>query len=142
LSKGKYKALNTAISNAVPAVVLVVTLIAYRKTGKPLLASTIFTAISLFNQLRFPLFFYPNLIDAIANGKNSLRRISSYLSQDELSPYVRNLPLPESGGSVSMTNGNFLWSTSQSEDEVENNMVKPALFGAELHVKAGECVGE
>jgi hypothetical protein len=142
LSKGKYKALNTAISNAVPAVVLVVTLIAYRNTGKPLLASTIFTAISLFNQLRFPLFFYPNLIEAIANGKNSLRRLSSYLSQEELSPYVHYLPLHESGGRISMTHGNFLWSTSPSLEGIENNVGKPALFGADLDVKAGECVGK
>lgn len=141
LSKGRYKALNTAISNAVPAIVLVVTLIAYRNTGKPLLASTIFTAISLFNQLRFPLFFYPNLIEAIANGKNSFRRLSSYLSQDELSPYVRSFPLHESGGRISMTHGNFLWSTSPSLEGFENNVVKPALFGAEIDVKAGECVG-
>eukprot|EP00560_Eucampia_antarctica_P005397 CAMPEP_0197838104 /NCGR_PEP_ID=MMETSP1437-20131217/34366_1 /TAXON_ID=49252 ORGANISM="Eucampia antarctica, Strain CCMP1452" /NCGR_SAMPLE_ID=MMETSP1437 /ASSEMBLY_ACC=CAM_ASM_001096 /LENGTH=80 /DNA_ID=CAMNT_0043445663 /DNA_START=123 /DNA_END=362 /DNA_ORIENTATION=+ len=50
--RGAVRALNQAISNAVPAIVLVVTLTAYKNTGKPIVASTIFTAISLFNQLR------------------------------------------------------------------------------------------
>jgi ABC transporter transmembrane region len=52
-SRGVVRALNQAISNAVPAVVLVVTLMAYAKSGRPIIASKIFTAISLFNQLRF-----------------------------------------------------------------------------------------
>jgi hypothetical protein len=52
-SRGVIRALNQAISNAVPALVLVVTLMAYAKSGRPIVASTIFTAISLFNQLRF-----------------------------------------------------------------------------------------
>jgi hypothetical protein len=82
------------------------------------------------------------LIDAIANGKNSLRRISSYLSQDELSPYVRYLPLPECGGNISMVNGNFLWSTSTIVEGGEGNFIKPALRGVDLQVKAGECVGK
>ena len=52
-SRGVIRALNQAVSNAVPALVLVVTLMAYAKSGRPIVASTIFTAISLFNQLRF-----------------------------------------------------------------------------------------
>ena len=85
--------MTSAISNAVPAIILVVTLAAYKNSGGPIVASTIFTAISLFNQLRFPLFFYPLLIDSMANGKQSLRRLSSYLCQEELSQYVHNYPL-------------------------------------------------
>ena len=73
MNRGAFRALNQAISNAVPAIVLVVTLTAYMKTGKPIVASTIFTAISLFNQLRFPLLFYPRVIDSLANGKNEWR---------------------------------------------------------------------
>jgi ABC-type bacteriocin/lantibiotic exporter with double-glycine peptidase domain len=48
-ARGVVRALNQAISNAVPALVLVVTLTAYARSGKPIVASTIFTAISLFN---------------------------------------------------------------------------------------------
>jgi ABC-type multidrug transport system fused ATPase/permease subunit len=133
---------NQAISNAVPALVLVVTLTAYVKTGKPIVASTIFTAISLFNQLRFPLFFYPMLIDSLANGKNALRRVSSYLSSEEVTPYVEMLPpLEGGGGSIDIHNGNFLWSTAKvgKDGEVET-LATPALCGVDLKINPGEVV--
>lgn len=139
-TRGLIRALNSAISNAVPALVLVVTLTAYAKTGRPIVASTIFTAISLFNQLRFPLFFYPMLIDSLANGKNSLRRISSYLSSEEITPYVQKLP-PKNGGSIEIKNGNFLWSTSEAPKDGEvAPPAAPALCGVNLKIKPGEVV--
>lgn len=140
-TRGIIRAINSAVSNAVPALVLVVTLTAYAKTGRPIVASTIFTAISLFNQLRFPLFFYPMLIDALANGKNSLRRISSYLTSEELVQYVETVP-PTNGGSVDLKNGNFLWSTS--EEPIKDGEVSapeaPALCNVNMEVNPGEMV--
>ena len=139
-SRGVIRALNHAISNAVPALVLVVTLTAYARTGKPIVASTIFTAISLFNQLRFPLFFYPMLIDSLANGRNALKRVSTYLAAEEIIPYVEILPvLSGGGGSIEMTHGNFLWSNSNKG----NNSPKsdaPALCGVNLKINPGEVV--
>jgi len=142
VSRGVVRALNTAFSNAVPALVLVVTLTAYVRTGKPLVASTIFTAISLFNQLRFPLFFYPMLVDSLANGKNAMRRIASYLSSEEVVPYVRHLPAPNTGGgSIEMKNGNFLWSTApKNATTPDSSSTAPALIDAEVKVKGGEIV--
>ncbi len=143
INRGAFRALNNAISNAVPAIVLVVTLTAYRRTGKPIVASTIFTAISLFNQLRFPLLFYPMVVDSLANGKNSIRRLSSYLSQDELVPYVEYLPKrKDEGGFIELKNGNFLWSsaTKSPEDESKSIVAAPALCGADVSVRAGEIV--
>jgi len=131
VTRGAVRALNQAISNAVPAIVLVVTLMAYSRSGAPIVASTIFTAISLFNQLRFPLFFFPMLIDSVANGRNSLKRIATYLAQEEIKPYLQRLPIvPGEGACISMTNGNFLWSSQG----------KPALCGANLSVRTGEIV--
>ena len=148
-TRGIVRALNSAISNAVPALVLVVTLTAYARTGQPIVASTIFTAISLFNQLRYPLFFYPMLIDSLANGKNALRRISSYLNSEELTPYVqqKQQQLPQEsnhaidGGSIEMKNGNFLWSTSQAPKDGEvTSPESPALCNVNLKVNPGEVV--
>ena len=113
--RGAVRALNQAIGNAVPTITLVVTLAAYAKTGRPVVASTVFTAISLFNQLRYPLFFYPMLIDGLANGRNALRRIAAYLGREEIAPYVARLPPWEAsdggraGGSIEMQCGNFVW---------------------------------
>jgi len=140
VSRGVVRALNSAISNAVPALVLVVTLTAYAKAGKPIVASTIFTAISLFNQLRFPLFFYPMLIDALANGRNAMLRIANFLAAEETTPYVdKRPPINGGGGSVEMTNGNFLWSVSQNTDGQAGESA-PALANVNLDVKPGEIV--
>jgi ABC-type multidrug transport system fused ATPase/permease subunit len=140
--RGLVRAVNSAISNAVPALVLVVTLAAYAKTGKAIKASVIFTAISLFNQLRFPLFFYPMLIDSLANGKNSLRRIASYLTSEELTPYVQDLPPKvDGGGQIEVKHGSFLWSTSnQIRDGEVTPPDSPALCDVNLRVEPGEVV--
>jgi ATP-binding cassette, subfamily C (CFTR/MRP), member 1 len=134
-SRGVVRALNSAISNAVPSMVLVVTLTAYVKAGKPIVASTIFTAISLFNQLRYPLFFYPMLVDSLANGRNAMRRIATYLSSEEIALYVQHLPLYDGGGSIELLSGNFLWSTSRGETSAA-----PALVNVQLKVNPGEIV--
>ena len=141
-TRGIIRAINQAISNAVPALVLVVTLAAYAKTGRPIVASTIFTAISLFNQLRFPLFFYPMLIDSLANGRNALRRVSSYLSSEEITPYVEILPPLAGGrGKIEMKNGNFLWSTAKTVKDGEvATEAAPALCDVNLDIKPGEVV--
>jgi ABC-type multidrug transport system fused ATPase/permease subunit len=145
-TRGAVRAVSQAISNTAPTISLVATLSAYAKTGKPVVASTIFTAISLFNQLRFPLFFYPMLIDSLANGKNSLRRISAYLTMKEITPYVSQLPkLNGGGGSISLTNGNFLWSSpsrsNAASDVAETKSTGvPALCDASISVEPGEVV--
>ena len=135
VSRGLVRAINSAISNAVPSLVLVVTLTAFVKTGKPIKASTIFTAISLFNQLRYPLFFYPMLVDSLANGRNAMRRISTFLSSEEIVPYVQHLP-PHGGGggSIELQHGNFLWSTARGGSP------RPALSNVNLKVNPGEVV--
>lgn len=139
-ARGMIRSLNSAISNCVPSLVLVVTLTAYAKTGKPIVASTIFTAISLFNQLRFPLFFYPMLIDSLVNGKNSLRRISSYLTSEELTPYTEKFP-PINGGSIEVKSGNFLWPSSDvPKDGRISSPDSPALCNVNLKVSPGEVV--
>jgi ABC-type multidrug transport system fused ATPase/permease subunit len=140
-SRGMIRSFNSAISNCVPSLVLVVTLTAYAKTGKPIVASTIFTAISLFNQLRFPLFFYPMLIDSLANGKNSLRRISSYLTSEELTPYMEKYPTTMNGGSIEVKSGNFLWPGSDiPKDGQLSSPDSPALCNVNLKVNPGEVV--
>ena len=153
VARGVVRALNSAISNAVPALVLVVTLRAYARTGAPIVASTIFTAISLFHQLRFPLFFYPMLIDALANGRNAMVRIANFVATPETVPYVQHLPAVEiaagtnphynknqtaaslsssvdpssttGGGAIAMQHGNFLWSVSQGTPSNDKKNMDP-----------------
>lgn len=46
-------------------------------------AAMIFTALSLLNQIRFPLLFYPNALNALAEGTAALRRLAQFLALDE-----------------------------------------------------------
>ena len=46
-------------------------------------AAMIFTALSLLNQIRFPLLFYPNALNALAEGQAALRRIATFLALEE-----------------------------------------------------------
>jgi ABC-type multidrug transport system fused ATPase/permease subunit len=142
VQRGAVRATNSAVSNAVPALVLVVTLTAYARAGKPMVASTIFTAISLFNQLRFPLFFYPMLVDSLANARNAMLRIAHFLSAEEMSRYVEQRPATAAGGRIEMTNGNFLWSVSSGTEEETDSTeaVVPALSNVNLKVGPGEVV--
>ncbi|KAI2496814.1 hypothetical protein MHU86_17693 [Fragilaria crotonensis] len=122
-----------------------------------------FTAISLFNQLRFrklplgncasvlqkifahnpspALFFYLMLIDSLASGKSSLRRISSYLAAEEITPYVQSLESVDGGGAIAMKNGNFLWSSANpAVDGQSGHGAAPALCGVDISINPGEIV--
>ena len=151
--RGSVRALNQAVSNTIPTITLVVTLAMYARSGRPVVASTIFTAISLFNQLRFPLFFYPMLIDSLSNGRNSLGRISEYLNRDEIVPYVRGgerqdvvdgrTSVTRKGGSVELTDGDFLWSGSVPAGDGGDGAARqgiPALRDAGVSAGPGEVV--
>ena len=119
---------------AAPALVLVVTLFAYARSGNPIVASKIFTSVSLFNQLRFPLLFYPMLLSSLADGKISLERIAKYLNLKEREDYVERIDRKggttnSEGGQIEIKNGNFLWDDSDM-----------AIANINLRVRPGEVV--
>lgn len=71
-----------------------------------------------------------------------MRRISSYLSSEEVVPYVETMPAEDGGGgSIEVVGGNFLWSTSKAPKDGEIAApTYPALYDAQLKVKAGEVL--
>lgn len=109
--RGVVRAVNTAIANAVPAMVLVVTMAAYARSNQAITASTVFTSISLFNQLRFPLFFLPMWIESFSQAAVATQRLAKFLTEPELEQYrvqqrnVRGLEL---------RNGNFYWPSTKT----------------------------
>ncbi|CAN0032979.1 unnamed protein product, partial [Heterosigma akashiwo] len=106
-------ALLTAATSATPAIVSTVTLLLYSYWTKELLQpSKIFTALSLFNQIRLPLLFYPWVLSALADGKVSLGRLDTFLKAPEVESYVergdpgRRLP---AGTAISLEDAAFAW---------------------------------
>jgi hypothetical protein len=110
------RALSLAVLFAAPSFVAVFTLGIYALLGNKLTPPKIFTALSLFNQLRFPLLFLPLLFNSLAEGrlgahfaheeyddlpllgKVSLTRITNFLLEEELVNYVKTPSSPLEAG--------------------------------------------
>ncbi|GMI01552.1 hypothetical protein TrVE_jg12120 [Triparma verrucosa] len=79
LQSGLYKSLNSSVLGSTSSLILALTLISLLRSSSIIKASDIFTAVSLFNQLRFPLLFYPMLMNSFSEGYISLKRLSNAL---------------------------------------------------------------
>lgn len=83
--------------NVAPVFVAIVTLLVYAGTGGDFSAARVFSAISVLNQLRFPLMFLPSVIQQIADAKVSLSRLDRFVQQPEVEGYLQQ----GKGGAVS-----------------------------------------
>ena len=83
---------------ALPGIVAVVSFIFYAVAydGAVINASTLFTALVSFDQLRFPLLFYPMALAQLAQAKVSAQRVEAFLRLKEVST---------SSGSMSASDG-------------------------------------
>ena len=70
-----------------PVFIAVCSLGSYSLAGKTLNASTAYTALALFNMLRFPLILVPFLLTTLLNALSAVQRLGAFLLQDE-SPAV------------------------------------------------------
>lgn len=88
----------------------------YVMLGNTLTAATAFTAISLFNILRFPLAMLPNVINNLVEAKVSLKRIQDFLESEDLDPSAvlrTETPAAPGEAAVSFTgNATFSWLTA------------------------------
>ncbi|XP_064405656.1 multidrug resistance-associated protein 1-like [Halichondria panicea] len=99
-----------------------------------LTAERAFVALSLFNILRFPLSMLPRLISMLVQVVVSVKRLRTFLENDELDPNTitwREDPAIGKESSVAMSDGTFSWDDEGS---------KATLSGVDFDVKAGELV--
>ena len=82
------RAILAAILAATPSFVAVITLAVYTLLGNKLTPTKVFTALALFNQLRFPLQQFPTLLNTLVDGKISIKRLSQFLQASEVQGYV------------------------------------------------------
>ncbi|KAG5182090.1 hypothetical protein JKP88DRAFT_349004 [Tribonema minus] len=143
-----------SVLSSTPAFVVVVTLGLYSFLGNTLAPSTVFTALALFNQLRFPLYFFPVTLSSLADGKVSVDRLTRFLSEEEVLPYVQRankapIAYPEDVA-VSVKSGAFYWTDDEGQSggaqggKEAGGFVRPtitaALHGVDLCIKRGELV--
>ena len=72
-----------------------------------------------------------------------MRRIAAFLSAKEVLPYVQYIK-GEGGGTIEMKNGNFSWSVSQIDSELQDlsqeALLAPALSNVNIKINPGEVV--
>ena len=104
----------------------------YIKLGYNLDAATAFTAIALFNLMRFPMAFLPFGIVQYLNMRVSSARISKFLSLPECEQYVTD-DVAAAGGAdgdaVVVANGTFAWELAPSAAEKEQMAAETARRG-------------
>ena len=76
VASGGVRSLNSCVLGATTAVVLAVTLTAKIGGGGVPMGSDIFAAVGIFNQVRFPVLFYPMVLTAALDGYISAGRIA------------------------------------------------------------------
>jgi ATP-binding cassette subfamily C (CFTR/MRP) protein 1 len=104
-----------------PLLVSLITFTVYVETGHILTPQIAFTALALFNILRFPINVLPQTISQLVDARNSVARISKYLLSQELDPTaVHQTSNKESSVAVQITDGEFEWLEGQERPTLKN----------------------
>eukprot|EP01038_Epipyxis_sp_PR26KG_P011238 gene11238-15079_t len=134
--------------SAAPSLVAVSSLATYALLGNKLDATKVFTSLALFNQLRFPLIFLPMLLNTLAEGKVSLKRLTKFLLAEEIENYVdRQFENNNSDNAIKINDGSFSWNevpkTLKNDSIIIPNDVLEArgnLLNCNIEIKKGELI--
>ncbi|KAG0028464.1 Multidrug resistance-associated protein 1 [Podila clonocystis] len=126
------KAINMAVVFALPVLVSVCSLAVYNSqlTGD-LDSSVVFTALSIFNTLRYPFLMLPIAVKSTSGARLALHRLNDYLTQPEIVPLQEYSAAEGGDTALELSGGEFTW------DGDDNG---PALSDINLTVKKGEVV--
>ncbi|QPG74364.1 hypothetical protein FOA43_001691 [Brettanomyces nanus] len=137
---GIFQAGNQFIFNSTPHLVSSSTfaLFLWKYSSRPLSTDIVFTALSLFNLLGFPLAVLPWVIGGVIEAQVSLKRLTDFLTSDELDiNTVHRMPAvtKKNDVCVEIDNADFLWSRDPYKVAMVNINYK-ALKG-DLHCIVG-----
>ena len=93
-----------------PVFIAVCSLGSYSLAGKMLTAATAYTALALFNMLRFPLILVPFLLSTLLNALAAVQRLGAFLLQDESPEVECDMSDP---GRVTVTGATYRWPKSK-----------------------------
>ena len=130
------RSVNSFIISAIPVLVAVVSFSAYSLMpgNPPLTAVQAFTALSLFQVLRFPLMQLPSVVNMLGACKVSLGRISDFLLLPETESTIPDVSDDNTGEVISMNKCDFQWPKSAAES------VPFAIHVDSLDIRPGELV--
>lgn len=117
-SAANVRAVLIAALSAAPSFVAVFSLAVYASLGNTVDPAKVFTSLALFNQLRFPLTFFPMLLNSLAEGKISVDRLTRFFSIPDVQDYVmKSMPAGEEKMSIFVEKGSFAWSAAILESQ-------------------------
>ncbi|KAG6916304.1 hypothetical protein DXG01_007461 [Tephrocybe rancida] len=90
----------------VPVISTVLTFITYSSTGHDLNIAVVFSSLQLFTIIRIPFLIFPMMLASLADLLVALKRISKYLSAEELGDYYA---IDESLATAVDLDGDFTW---------------------------------
>ena len=89
-----------------PVFIAVCSLGSFSLAGNTLTASKAYTALALFNMLRFPLILIPLLLSTLLNALSAIERLGAFLLQDESAAVTPDMSDP---GRVTLAGATFAW---------------------------------
>lgn len=124
--------------SATPLLVALSTFTAFVLSGHALTAEAVFTALTLFNILRFPLAMVPQVISSLVEARASASRIQAYLLADELDPdSAERRPRPDDAPyAIELDRATFTWAAARPGDSSV-----PTLREISLRIPHGALVG-
>mmetsp|Transcript_13169 Transcript_13169/g.18230 ORF Transcript_13169/g.18230 Transcript_13169/m.18230 type:complete len:1650 (+) Transcript_13169:155-5104(+) len=107
-------AFNMCLIFSVPVLVSSISFAVYILAGNELTAAKAFTSLALYNVLRMPLIFFPQVIAQLTVALASMDRLEDYLSRSEVEekPIV---PIQEGVPAVTIAEGTFSWGSLEKK---------------------------
>ena len=108
-----------------PAFVSVITFGVCFLLGIELTAGRVLSALATFRILQDPIFNLPDLLSALAQGKVSADRVSSYLQEDEIrQDSITYVPRGQTELDIEIENGKFSWDLESSKVSLDQINLK------------------
>ncbi|XP_062174169.1 putative ABC transporter C family member 15 isoform X2 [Alnus glutinosa] len=121
----RLSALSAFIFWGSPTLISVVTFGTCMLMGIELTAGRILSALATFRMLQDPIFSLPDLLSAIAQGKVSADRITSYLQEEEIqSDAIKYLPRDQTEFDIQINSGKFSWDPESRNPTIEEIQLK------------------
>uniref|UniRef100_A0AAX7UKZ4 ATP-binding cassette sub-family C member 5 n=1 Tax=Astatotilapia calliptera TaxID=8154 RepID=A0AAX7UKZ4_ASTCA len=114
LQKVSYvQTINISIANILPSIATILTFLVHTLLGLPLSTSDAFTAIGIFNCMRFSLVVLPPSVKATAEAVVALKRLRKILLIQNPEPYL--MKKVDNDSAIVMKNATFSWTRPESQ---------------------------
>ncbi|XP_039167060.1 ABC transporter C family member 12 [Eucalyptus grandis] len=123
-------AFNGFVLNSIPVIVTVVSFGTFTLLGGNLTPARVFTSLSLFAVLRFPLDMLPSLMSQVVTANVSLQRLEELLLTEER-VLIPNPAIEPGEPAISIKDGHFSW---------DSKAEKPTLSNINLEIPVGSLV--